>query len=168
MKPVPLDDRLPGLHEPENLRSWRLTKVATFALIALGAVVWLVVDQVRAATLRSVRQTGSSVVGRVTDVESRRGGQARTISYSFTVKGTSYGIVGRKTGGFDGLESGGTITVWYDPLNPQVCVTDLELTHARFGWTPWMFGALIGVMMGLAGFQAYKVIQPRRDPELGE
>lgn len=168
MKPVPLDDRLPGLYDPENLRSWRLTKVAVFALIALAAVVWLVVDQRRAAALQAVRQTGSSVVGRVTEVESRRGGQVRVISYSFSVQGTSYGIVGRKAGGFDGLESGGSITVWYDPRNPERCVTDLELTHARFGWTPWMFGALIVLMMGLAGYQAFQVIQPRRDAELGE
>ena len=28
MKPIPLDDRLPGLYDPENVRSWRLTKAS--------------------------------------------------------------------------------------------------------------------------------------------
>ena len=31
-----------------------------------------------------------------------------------------------------------------------------------------VFPVLIVVMMGLAGFQAYRVIQPKRDPGLGE
>lgn len=163
MNPIPLDDRLPGLYEPENLRSWRLTKAAIYFLIAAGAIAWLVVDQHRAAAQRELRKSGASIQARVTELESQKGGLLLAISYGFTANGAAVEVRHRKVGDFGGLASGGPVTVWFDPSDPYRCVTENELRHSRFGWTPYLFSGVIVLMMGLAGFQAYQVIQPKRD-----
>ena len=151
--------------DPENVRSWRLTKAAVFALIAIAAVVWLVVDQRRAAALQALTKTGASVQGTVRDMEVQRGGQVLRLSYGFVVNGAPYEIRDRKVGDFNGLQPKGPIAVWYDPSEPGRCVTQNELSHARFGWTPYLFGGAIVILMGLAAFQAKKVLQPRREEE---
>jgi len=151
--------------DPENVRSWRLTKAAVFVLIAVAAVAWLIVDQRRAAALQGLTKTGASVQGTVRDMEVLRGGQVLRLSYGFTVNGTPYEIRDRKVGDFNGLQRKGPIAVWYDPSDPGRCVTQNELTHARFGWTPYLFGGVIVVMMGLAAFQAKQVLQPRREED---
>jgi len=164
MKRIPLDDRLPGLTDPEQVRSWRLTKAAVFFLIAVGVIVWLVVDQRKAAGQRELSRSGLAIQGRVTQLDSQRGGRFMAISYQFTHHSVVYEIQQRRVGDFNGLVSGGPVTVSIDPSNPLRCVTANELTHARFGWTPWLFGGVIVLMMTLAGVQAYKVLQPSRDP----
>src|SRR5690348_1442817 len=118
--------------DPENVRSWRLTKAAVFILVAVAAVVWLVVDQRRASALQALTKTGVPVQGTVRDMEVQRGGQVLRLSYGFTVNGAPYEIRDRKVGDFDGLQRKGPIAVWYDPSDPGRCVTQNELTHARF------------------------------------
>ena len=152
--------------DPENVRSWRLTKAAVFLLIAAAAVVWLIVDQRRAAAQQGLTKTGASIQGTVRDMEVLRGGQVLRLSYGFVVNGASYEIRDRKVGDFNGLQHKGPIAVWYDPADPARCITQNELTHARFGWTPWLFGGIIVLMMGLAAFQARQVLQPRREDDL--
>ena len=44
-------------------------------------------------------------------------------------------------------------------------ITQNELSHARFGWTPYLFGGAIVALMGLAAFQAKRVLQPRREED---
>ncbi len=151
--------------EPEDVRSWRLTKAAIFILIAVAAVVWLIVDQRRAATLQGLTKTGASIQGTVRDMEVLRGGQVLRLSYGFVVNGAPVEIRDRKVGDFNGLQPKGPIAVWYDPSDPARCITQNELTHARFGWTPYLFGGIIVLMMGLAAFQAKQVLQPRREEE---
>lgn len=161
-----LDDRPPRLDDPD--RSWQLTRIAVFALIAVAAVGWLVVNQRRVAALRSLTKTGRMATGHVLAMDSQRGDRVLTISYAFQVNGVAYRIEGRKVGDFEGLGLKGMITVWYDPADPMNCVTHNEVTHARFGWTPWLFAGLVVVMMGLASAQAWKAVQPSRDSEAGE
>jgi len=161
-------ERIPELYNPENVRSWRITKAVVYALIAVAAVAWLAVDQYRAAAQKALVKTGQTMKGRITDLPAGRGDQTLTISYSFSVEGSDYPVLHRRVGDFEGLAPNGPVTVWYDPVDPHRCVTHNELTHARFGWTPFLFGGLIVVMMGLAGYQAYQVIQPARDSALGE
>lgn len=151
--------------DDENARSWRLTKVAVFALIAVAAIVWLIVDQRRAAALQEIPKTGTAVQGRVAGMDLRRGGQLLLVSYRFVVGDATLEIRDRRVGDFTGLVGGGPVTVWYDPKDPQRCVIANELTHVRFGWTPYLFGGVIVVMMGLAAFQAWQVVQPRREEE---
>ncbi len=151
--------------DPENVRSWRLTKAAVFVLIAVAAIVWLIVDQRRAAALQALTTSGTPVQGTVRDMEVLRGGQLLRLSYGFTVNGIPYEIRDRKVGDFDGLQPKGPIPVWIDPSDPARCVTRNELSHARFGWTPYLFGGVIVIMMGLAAFQAKQVLQPRREEE---
>jgi hypothetical protein len=148
--------------DPENLRSWRLTKAAIFALIGVGAVVWLVVDQREAFRQKQLLETGTAVQGKVTGVESKRGEQHLTVSYEFTADGVTRRIDRRRVGDFTGLAHGGPVTVWIDPADPRRCVIRNELSHARFGWTPYLYGGVIVVMMGLAAVQARKVLQPAR------
>src|SRR5262245_49745650 len=124
--------------DPENARSWRLTKAAVFALIGIGAIVWLVVDQRRAAGQQELLKTGTATQGKVVDLESLRGGQVLTMSYEFWVNGAAFLVPKRRVGDFDGLARGGPVTVWYDPADPQRCVTPNELSHVRFGWTPYL------------------------------
>ncbi len=163
MARIPLDDRLPGLTDPEQVRSWRLTKAAIYFLIAAGAVVWVVVDQRRAASQRELARSGATVQGRVTELDSQRGGQKLTLSYEFTLNGSCYVAEKRPVGEFGGLVLGGSVRVTYDPADPHRCVTAQELTHVRFGGTPYLFCGLIVVLMALAGFQAYRVLQPKRE-----
>ena len=151
--------------DPESVRSWRLTKALVFVLIAVGAVTWLVVDQRRAAALQGLRNSGASVQGTVRGMEIQRGGQVLRLSYGFVVNGAPYEIRDRKVGDFNALQTKGPITVWFDPSDPARCVTQNELTHARFGWTPWLYGGVIVVMMGLAAFQAKQVLQPKREED---
>jgi len=148
--------------DPENARSWRLTKAAIFALIGVGAVVWLVLDQRDAARQQQLPRTGTEVQGKVTDVESKRGGQHLTVSYEFAVDGTTHRIDQRRVGDFNGLAKGGSVTVWIDPADPRRCVIRNELSHVRFGWMPYLYGGAIVAMMALAAFQARKVLQPPR------
>lgn len=148
--------------DPENLRSWRLTKAAIFALIGVGAVVWLVVDQRDASRQKRLLETGTPVHGRVTDVESKRGEQHLTVSYEFTADGVTRRVDKRRVGDFTGLAPGGPVTVWVDPADPRRCVIRNELSHVRFGWTPYLYGGFIVVLMGLAAAQARKVLQPAR------
>jgi len=168
MTPIPLDDRLPGLYDPEHVRSWRMTKAAVFFLIAVGAVVWMVVDQRRAASQRELARSGATVEGRVTELDSQRGGQMLAISYEFTCNGSRYVAEKRRVGEFKGLSRGGPVTVSYDPSNPNRCVTAHELTHSRFGWTPFLYCGVIVIMMTLAGIQARRVLQPKRDLQAEE
>ncbi len=163
MSPIPLDDRLPGLYDPEQVRSWRITKAAIYFLIAVGAIIWVAVDQGRAASQRELARGGATVQGRVTELDTQRGGQKRALSYEFSVHGARYVAEKRPVGDFGGLAVGGPITVSYDPADPQRCVTAPEFTHVRFGWTPYLFCGVIVVLMALAGIQAYKVLQPKRD-----
>jgi hypothetical protein len=151
--------------DPDSVQSWRLTKAAIFGLIAVAAVVWPIVDQRRAAAQQALTKTGASIQGTVRDMEVQRGGQVLRLSYGFVVNGTPYEIRDRKVGDFNGLQPKGPIAVWYDPADPGRCVTQNELTHARFGWTPLLYGAVIAVMMGLAAFQAKQVLQPKREEE---
>jgi len=146
--------------DPENARSWRLTKAAIFALLGVGAVVWLVLDQRDAARQQQLPRTGTEVQGKVTDVESKRGGQHLTVSYEFAVDGTTHRIDQRRVGDFNGLAKGGSVTVWIDPADPRRCVIRNELSHVRFGWMPYLYGGFIVIMMGLAAVQARKVLQP--------
>jgi hypothetical protein len=146
--------------DPENLRSWRLTKAAIFALIGVGAVVWLVLDQLDAARQRQLLKTGAAVQGKVTDVESKRGGQHLTVSYEFPSNGATQRVDRRRVGDFNGLSHGGPVTVWVDPADPRRCVIQNELSHVRFGWMPYLYGGFIVIMMGLAAVQARKVLQP--------
>ena len=148
--------------DPENLRSWRLTKAAIFALIGVGAVVWLILDQRDASRQQQLLKTGTEVQGKVTDVESNRGGQHLTVSYEFTSNGATQRIDKRRVGDFTGLSHGGPVTVWVDPADPRRCVIRNELSHVRFGWTPYLYGGFIVIMMGLAAVQARKVLQPAR------
>jgi len=154
--------------DPENVRSWRLTKAAIYALIGVGAIVWLVVDQRRAAAQQALVKTGTSVQGSVTDLESLRGGQILTASYEFRANGAEIRVPKRRVGDFNGLVRGGPVTVWIDPADPQRCVIQNELTHVRFGWTPYLYGGVIVAMMGLAAFQARKVLQPARAGDDGD
>lgn len=154
--------------DPENLRSWRLTKAAIFALIGIGAVVWLAVDQHRASKQRELARTGSTARARLVEVESRRGGQHLTLSYRFEVHGRTYDIQKRRVGDYEGVASDNTLTVWYDPADPERCVTQGELNHVRFGWTPYLYAGAIVVMMALAAFQARKVLQPARPGDDGD
>jgi hypothetical protein len=151
--------------DPENARSWRLTKAAVFALIGVAAIVYLVVDQRAAASQQSLLSTGRQAQGVVREMEVQRGGQVLRLAYGFTVDGKPVEVRNRKVGDFNGLAAKGPVTVWYDPSDPFRCITKNELTHARFGWTPWLFGAVIVVMMGLAAFQAKQVLQPRREED---
>jgi len=151
--------------DPENVRSWRLTKAAVFGLIALGAVVWLFVDQRRASAQQELTKTGVSIQGTVRNMELQRGGQVLRLSYGFVVNGAPVEIRDRKVGDFNGLQPKGPIAVWYDPSDPVRCITRNELSHARFGWTPYLFGAVIVIMMGLAAFQAKQVLQPKREED---
>jgi hypothetical protein len=148
--------------DPENLKSWRLTKAAIFALIGLGAVVWLVFDQRDAFRQKQLLDTGTAVQGKVTGVESKRGEQNLTVSYEFTAGGVTRRIDRRRVGDFTGLADGGPVTVWIDPADPRRCVIRNELSHARFGWTPYLYGGVIVIMMGLAAAQARRVLQPAR------
>jgi hypothetical protein len=165
MPKIPLDDRLPGFDDPEQVRSWRLTRAAIFFLIAAGAIAWVAVDQWRAAARRRLARSGATIQGRVTELDFQRGGQVLAISYEFSCNGTSYVARKRPVGDFKGLWAGGPVTVSYDPSDPQRCVTAAELAHVRYGWTPYLFCAVIVVMMILAGIQAYQVLQPRREPQ---
>jgi hypothetical protein len=158
-------DSVSRMIDPENVRSWRLTKAAIFALIAVGAIVWLVVDQRTAAGQQRLLAEGTPVQGTVRDMEVQRGGQVLRLAYGFTVNGKPYEVQNRKVGDFTGLLPKGPITVWYYPSDPYQCITKNELTHARFGWTPYLFGGAIVVMMGLAAWQARQVLQPRREEE---
>src|SRR5438045_7428702 len=160
MKPIPLDDRLPGLYDPENVRSWRLTKAAIFVLIAVGAVVWLAVDQRRASAQREIARSGATVQGRVTELDSQRGGQLLAISYEFTSQGAPYAIEKRPVGDFHGLTKGGPITISFDPSDPRRCVTAHDLTHARFGWSPFLFGGVIVIMMVIGP----PIVRPWKSP----
>jgi uncharacterized protein DUF3592 len=157
-------DPVAGQMDPENLRSWRLTKAAVFALIGIGAIVWLVLDQRDAARQQDLVKTGTATQGKVVDMESRRGGQHLTLSYEFWVNGATLRIAKRRVGDFNGLGGGGPVTVWYDPSDPTRCVTHNELSHVRFGWTPYLYGGVIAVIMGLAAWQARQVLQPNREP----
>jgi len=148
--------------DPENARSWRLTKAAIFALIGVGAVVWLILDQREASRQQQLPQTGTAVQGKVTDFESKRGGQHLTVSYEFALDGTTHRIDRRRVGDFNGLAKGGSVTVWIDPADPRRCVIRNELSHVRFGWTPYLYGGAIVTMMALAALQARKVLQPPR------
>jgi hypothetical protein len=161
-------DHIPRLQDPEQVRSWRLTKAAIYILIGVGAIVWLIVDQRRAAAQRELFRSGTPIQGRVVELESLRGGQHLTLSYGFQVQDTSYEIRKRRVGDFNGLNPGGTLTVWYDPSDPRRCVAANELSHVRFGWTPYLYGGVIVLMMGLAAHQAWRVLQPAREPALGE
>ena len=154
--------------DPENVRSWRLTKAAIYALIGVGTIVWLVVDQRRASALQDLAKTGTAMQGKVTDLESLRGGQVLTASYEFLLNGTWHRIPKRRVGDFTGLARGGPVTVWYDPADPGRCVIANELSHVRFGWTPYLYGGVIVVMMGLAAFQARRVLQPGRPGDDGD
>ena len=154
-----------GMIDPENAQGWRLTKAAVFSVIALAAVVWLIVDQRSAAAQQKLLTTGASVQGKVREMESQRGGQILTLAYGFTVDGKPYEVRNRKVGDFNGLLPKGPITVWYDSSDPLRCITRNELSHARFGWTPWLFGGVIVLMMGLAAFQARQVLQSRREED---
>jgi hypothetical protein len=148
--------------DPENARSWRLTKAAIFALIGAGAIVWLCVDQRRAAGQQELLKTGAATQGKVVDLESLRGGQILTLTYEFPVSGAMLRIDKRRVGDFNGLAKGGPIEVWYNPAHPAQCVTRNELSHVRFGWTPYLYVGVIVVMMGLAALQARSVFQPPR------
>lgn len=154
--------------DPENVRSWRLTKAAIFALVGVGAIVWLVVDQRDAKKQQELLKTGTAIQGKVTDVESKRGGQHLTVSYEFTAGGATHRVDGRRVGDFNGLAHGGPVTVWVDPADPRRCVIQNELSHVRFGWTPYLYGAVIVVMMALAALQARKVLQPARPGDVGD
>ena len=154
--------------DPENVRSWRLTKAAIFALIGVGAIVWLVVDQRRAAALQALTKTGTAMQGTVRGMESLRGGQVLTTSYEFVLQGVTFRIDQRRVGDFNGLVNGGPVTVWVDPADPQRCVIANELTHVRFGWTPYLYSGVIVIMMGLAAWQARQVLQPARPGDDGD
>lgn len=158
-------DRVAGMIDPENAPSWRLTKAAIFAAIAVAALVWLIVDQRSAAAQQRLLSAGAQVQGTVREMDVQRGGQILSLAYGFTVNGKPYEVRNRKAGDFDGLVPKGPITVWYDPSDPFRCITRNELTHARFGWTPYLFGGAIILMMGLAAFQAKQVVQPRREDD---
>jgi hypothetical protein len=151
--------------DSENVRSWRLTKAAVFILIAVAAVVWLIVDQRRAAAQQELTKSGAPIQGTVRDMEVLRGGQVLRLSYGFVVNGAPVEIRDRKVGDFNGLLPRGPIAVWYDPSDPSRCITRNELTHARFGWTPYLFGGIIVLMMGFAAFQAKQVLQPKREED---
>jgi hypothetical protein len=154
--------------DPENVRSWRLTKAAVFVLIAAGAVVWLILDQRDAARLQELPKTGTAIQGKVTGFESKRGGQYLTVSYEYVVGGATRHADQRRVGDFSGLASGGPVTVFVDPAHPERCVIPNELTHVRFGPTPYLYGGVIVVLMGAAALQARKVLQPARPGDEGD
>jgi len=149
--------------DPENARSWRLTKASIFALIGIGAIVWVILDKRDAARQEGLLRTGTSVQGEVTGFEDRRGGQHLTVSYEFSANGATHRIDKRRVGDFNGLAPDGPVVVWFDPADPRRCVIRNELSHVRFGWTPYLYGGVIVIMMGLAAFQARQVLQPNRD-----
>ena len=123
-------------------------------------MVWLVLDQRDASRLQQLVKTGTAVQGKVTDAESKRGGQHLTVSYEFAANGATHRIDQRRVGDFNGLTRGGPVTVWIDPTDPRRCVIQNELSHVRFGWTPYLYGGVIVAMMALAAFQAKQVLQP--------
>jgi len=161
-------DRLPGLYDPENLRGWRLVKALIFLALGAGVIVFLVVSQRRAAALESLTRAGTAVQGRVLGCTAERGDRVLRISYEFTVGGTTVEIRDRLVGDFDGLAPPGPVQVWYDPADPRRCITPNELRHFRHGVTPYFFGALIAILMGLSAWQAWQVLQPAPRPLLGD
>jgi hypothetical protein len=161
-------DRLSGLYDPENLRGWRLTKALIFLALGVGIIVFLVLSQRRAAALEALSRTGTAVQGRVLGCTSERGDRVLRITYAFTVGGDTLDIHDRLVGDFDGLQPPGPIQVWYDPENPRRCVTPNELRHSRHGVTPYLFGAIIAIMMALSAWQAWQVLQPGRRPLHGD
>jgi hypothetical protein len=161
-------DRLPGLDDPGNLRGWRLAKALIFLALGAGIIVFLVVSQRRAAALESLTRTGTEVQGRILGCTAERGDRVLRISYTFTAGESVLDIRDRLVGDFDGLAPPGPIQVWYDPADPRRCITPNELRHFRHGLTPYFFGALIVILMGLSARQAWKVLQPGPRSLLGD
>lgn len=154
-----------GQYAPEHARGWRRVKAIVFLLIGLGALGWLVVDQRKAAGLRSLPSTGTLVQARVKEMNSYRGGNILTLNYEFSVGSVSVDVRERKVADFEGLQLKGPIDVWYDPSDPERCITRNELRHARFGGTPFLFAGLVVLVMAAAALQTRSAIQPKRDDD---
>lgn len=164
MSAAPHSHGLSGQLDPEHALGWRRTKAVVFFLIAAGALVWAAAGQWRAASDRALARTGAKTQGRVTELDSRRGGQVLRLSYEFTVNGTRIVAEKRAAGDLQGLATGGPIAVTYDPMDPARCITPQELTDSRFSRTPMLFAAVAAVLMTLAGIRALRVLQPGREP----
>jgi len=161
-------DRPPGLDDPESVRGWRLIKAAIYLALGVGILVVLIISQRRAAVQESLTRTGTAVQGRVYGCTAERGDRVLRITYAFTVDANTVDVRDRLVGDFEGLKPPGPIQVWYDPADPRSCVTPNQLRHAQHGVTPYLFGGLIVIMMGLSAYQAWQTLQPGKRNLLGD
>lgn len=161
-------DKIPGLYDPESVRGWRLIKAVTYLALGVGIIVYLIASQRRASAQETLTRTGTSIQGRVYGCTAERGDRVLRITYAFTVGDNTVDIRDRLVGDFVGLKPPGPIQVWYDPADPRRCITPNELRHAQHGVTPYLFGGLIVIMMGLAAVQAWQILQPGRRSMLGD
>ena len=150
-------DRLPWLYDSESVRGWQFLKAILFIVLGVGALLWMLFH--KEVSAKELMETGTRIEGRVYRMETLQNGRER-IAYGFTVGSNVYNISERLAADCNGLSKLGPITVWYDPADPHRCTTEHEvrLEEAKPGRI-WLVLFLV-VMMVLAAFQIYAILQP--------
>jgi len=143
-------DKLPGLYDSESVRGWRLIKAGLYFILGAGFLVWMLLHPAKSP--KELLDRGTLIEARVYRID-RDKKDRDLISYGFTIEGNTYSIENRRVADTDGLTKLGPIDVWYDPGNPNYCVTRNELRyHEQQPGRIWGFG-VIAVMMLLAVYQ---------------
>jgi hypothetical protein len=109
----------------------------------------------RAPSGADLQEHGVEVEGRVIKMESPKSGDR--ISYSFKAGERRMSVEYRTVADFDGLTRLGPITVWYDPADPNRCLTPNEI-RAQSGGKTLMGVIILALMMGLSGYQVYLIL----------
>jgi|SRR6185295_11939846 len=140
-------DKMPGLYDEESVRGWQLLK-ALFSFIVCGIVLaWLLFHWPKPPD--HLVKTGVQVEGRVYEVGTRKNGQ-EFISYGFSANGSSISIKERRVADLGGVQRLGPIPVWYNPADPNDCITPNEL-RGRSATSPvWIVLGIVVVMALLA------------------
>ena len=114
---------------------WQVGKSLVLIGLSIGGLVWISGDWSQDVRRRKQATQGVETQGRVTALTRLAPHSDRwSVAYTFTdAKGKRVDIAERRVPESSGAFQGNNIRVWYDPANPQDCVTDPELRYKAFG-----------------------------------
>lgn len=150
-------------HMSEGRRAGHFIKAAIYVLMSFGMLIWLIFG---AESRAALQKRGVRVEGTVYKAESLPNGRER-ITYAFPANGGMIVVEDRPVADLLAAVRLGPIPVWYDPVDPQKCVTPNEL-RLESGGSKIFAAVFMLVLMAFAAFQVYRILTYRKGAMLAD
>lgn len=138
-----------GPRDPESMGCRRMGRGILLILLGIAALVFAVLQGRTSRAQRDLVERGTAVTGIVSKIYEQRRSTLK-VCYSFPMNDTTVWIEDRRALSGEGLRPGDSIPVWYDPKDPQRCVSGAEL-RVGGGASSTATGIGVGALMILLG-----------------